>query len=80
VFAPSTPVTLVAGVFLYAVDVTVGSVTLVGIDLGKHSSACMVRTARGCRYSAGSSTASSSSTSLWSSIPAQPWLRPARAH
>lgn len=44
-----TPVTLVAGVFLFAVDVTIGSAALVGIDLGKHSSACMVRTARGGR-------------------------------
>ena len=36
-FAPTTPVTYVAGVFFFVAEVIMDSVTLVGIDLGKHS-------------------------------------------
>lgn len=37
VFAPNTPVTSVAEVFFYVAEVNMDSVTLVDIDLGKHS-------------------------------------------
>lgn len=46
-FAPNTPVTQVTGVFFHAAEVTMDSVTRVGIDLGKHSFHLQGQAARG---------------------------------